>query len=172
MREISQYSTYGNPGLYQIQLGDPTPTSRVSHIAPPSEELLMPFMVHELGLHHIRILRRVRMAWKHISRRGRDLGPRSHGFLASYKDWLQSWVELVRLPFKDPVSAANKPERSGHPRNVEDESANELIDMKNKEKSLKRKLEEAYVEQRATWEEVDQERRVVESMAKRVKAEE
>ncbi|RDX73470.1 hypothetical protein CR513_46925, partial [Mucuna pruriens] len=118
-------------------------------LQPPSEESITPLIVHGLESPNVEILRKIRLAWENVNRRGRDLGPRSHDVLASYRNWIQVKVRMIKLPFNGPLLAASDSSRFGNLKNKRmDESLEVLVKMKKEEESLKRKLEEAYEGQR------------------------
>ncbi|RDX66156.1 hypothetical protein CR513_55106, partial [Mucuna pruriens] len=150
-----------NPSLLLQQSGYPI-------VYPPTEELVMPLLINELGTHHTGILRRIWMAWEHIKKKGKELGPRSHEVSIAYHDWLQHRVELVQLPFANPMPSAKEQERFVHHGSQGKEVTNELTN----EGDLKRRLEEAYAKRRVVGEEADQHRWAAESLAKRIRIEE
>ncbi|RDX71179.1 hypothetical protein CR513_49508, partial [Mucuna pruriens] len=71
------------------------------------EESITPLIIHGLESPNVRMLRKIRLAWERVDRRGRDLGPRSHGASTNYKNWLRTRVSLIKLPFSGPLLTTN-----------------------------------------------------------------
>ncbi|RDX66398.1 hypothetical protein CR513_54831, partial [Mucuna pruriens] len=137
------------------------------------EELITLFVVHDLGLQNIGILRRIRQAWRSVIKKGHELGPRSYGTLTSYKKWLKLRVKQVKLPFGSILSTIEKTLTFIISENEEVEELKETLGRREKEKKdLKRKLEEAYKGKKTALEEAAKEKRIDELMSKRAQMEE
>ncbi|RDX75370.1 hypothetical protein CR513_44751, partial [Mucuna pruriens] len=98
------------PALYIWLISHTFASKRPTHDYPviflPTDESISPLHVHGLGIHHVDILRRIRMAWGYTVKKGKELGPQNHGDLTAYQHWLQHRVDMVRIPFskiKSPI---------------------------------------------------------------------
>ncbi|RDX97833.1 hypothetical protein CR513_19351, partial [Mucuna pruriens] len=128
------------------QLGYP-----ITH--PPMEELVTLFVVHGLRLQNV--------AWGNVIKKGQELGPRSYGTSASYKNWLILQVEQIKLPFDNTLLSTEKAPILDTPKNEEVEELKETMGRPEEEKKdLERKLEEAYKGKISTLDEANKEKRI------------
>ncbi|RDX86768.1 hypothetical protein CR513_31857, partial [Mucuna pruriens] len=125
---------------------------------PPSEESITPLIIYGLKSPNVFMLRKIRLAQESVYKRGRDLGPRGHDVSANYKNWLRLKVNLIKLPFNDPLPAIDDSPILGISKNeVVDELSESPAEVEDEKESLKRKLEKAYEGQRIVWEEAHRE---------------
>jgi hypothetical protein len=87
-----------NPVLASRQFGYPMR-------GPPSEESITPFIVYNMNP-DLKMLNKIRRAWDHVNRKGKDLGAGSGATNKSYNQWLKERIQEVKLPFRisTPVS--------------------------------------------------------------------
>ncbi|RDX91460.1 hypothetical protein CR513_26556, partial [Mucuna pruriens] len=71
-------------------------------ILPLSEEAVVPFILHGLGIQEGEYLKKIRQAWKKIIRKGHEWGLQSCGASSNYKSWLHHRVESIFLTFGNP----------------------------------------------------------------------
>ncbi|RDX85830.1 hypothetical protein CR513_32910, partial [Mucuna pruriens] len=77
--------------------------------------------------------------------KGTRLRTENHGASASYKNWLKIGVNMINLPFSGPLPTTSDSSIPDNSKNKEiDEFSEVLVQMKNEEENLKRKVEEAY----------------------------
>ncbi|RDY00260.1 hypothetical protein CR513_16576, partial [Mucuna pruriens] len=76
--------------------------ARYPMVLPPSEEVVTPFILHDLGIQEGEHFKKIHQAWKKTIRKGPEWGLRSCEASSSYKSWLQHRVESIFLTFGDP----------------------------------------------------------------------
>ncbi|RDX77290.1 hypothetical protein CR513_42611, partial [Mucuna pruriens] len=136
-------------------------------------ELTVPFVIYKLSPQNVGMLRKIRQAWGNIVRKGRELGPKSHGTLGSYKAWVKSRVQQIKLPFCNAPIIIEEVPILDILRNKEIEELREaLLKFEEEKRGLNRRLEEAYEKQRIALEETEQKRKSLEQMCKRTKIKE
>ncbi|RDX73770.1 hypothetical protein CR513_46577, partial [Mucuna pruriens] len=64
---------------------------------PPSNEAIIPFVIHDLRVQNGECLKKIRQAWRSVVRKGPEWGPWSCGASSSYKAWLKNRLEQWKL---------------------------------------------------------------------------
>lgn len=67
---------------------------------PPEEKYLQAFLLHDLGVEHPALFKRIKKAWEKVNRKGKaSLGRKNCITKEPYFKWIRERLKLIKIPF-------------------------------------------------------------------------